>query len=493
MPTRSPTSTFLERCTAETIRLEPSSPIALRRVVADTALGDGTTLRVGDTVTIDLLAANRDLSVWGDHAEAFDPYREAPEGVAPSGLSFGHGMHHCIGAELAAGATRRATGDDERLWGLVPIVGAVAVRQRLPGRPDAAPPEPDDVDGPALLRPLPRIARVSGGGAVIDVHAHVMLEARLGAAGESRPGIETAATAARVFRVGRLRLDGVDYRGTAFMDVDVAPRPHGRRRHRPPGAHAQPADLVPPPARPDAVAYCEAHNDALGRPRRRPPRPVVGAGPAAGAGPAGRRRRTGASASASACAAARSAPTPASPSTTRAGPRSGRGPRTSACRCSCTRLRRAPTGRPTNGCGRHGFDLHGGFCRRGDPRGRGADLRRRARTHPRPRRLCVATAAARRRCFSAARVAPWPLGRAGPATPPMSTAGCAGLWFDTHVGSDAAVAALVDGGRHRPAGARHQLRRLGRRRRRPARAGAGTPRRQRPTPVARITQARCRR
>lgn len=113
--------TFLERCTAETIRLEPSSPIALRRVMADTTLADGTELAVGDTVTIDLLAANRDPVVWGDHADAFNPYRDAPDGVAPWGLSFGHGMHHCIGAELAAGATRRSVADEDRLWGLVPI------------------------------------------------------------------------------------------------------------------------------------------------------------------------------------------------------------------------------------------------------------------------------------------------------------------------------------------------------------------------------------
>jgi cytochrome P450 len=130
---------FLERCASETIRLEPSSPIALRRVVADTTLGDGTALRVGDTVTIDLLAANRDPAVWGDRADGFDPFREAPEGVAPWGLSFGHGMHHCIGAELAAGATRRSAADDDRLWGLVPISVQWLFRNGCRPDPDEAP------------------------------------------------------------------------------------------------------------------------------------------------------------------------------------------------------------------------------------------------------------------------------------------------------------------------------------------------------------------
>lgn len=130
---------FLDRCTAETIRLEPSSPIALRRVVTDTTLADGTALRVGDTVTIDLLAANRDPAVWGARADEFDPYRDAPEGVAPWGLSFGHGMHHCIGAELAAGATRRAASGDDRLWGLVPVSVQWLFRNECRSDPAEAP------------------------------------------------------------------------------------------------------------------------------------------------------------------------------------------------------------------------------------------------------------------------------------------------------------------------------------------------------------------
>ena len=112
---------FIQRCTNETVRLEPSSPIALRRADEDVSLPDGTELSAGDEVTIDLLAVNRDPDVWGTEADAFDPHRETPEGVAAWGLSFGHGMHHCIGQDLAAGAVLRGDGADERLWGLVPV------------------------------------------------------------------------------------------------------------------------------------------------------------------------------------------------------------------------------------------------------------------------------------------------------------------------------------------------------------------------------------
>ncbi len=139
---------FLQACTSETIRLEPSSPVALRRAVVDTTLADGTELRAGDDVTIDLLATNRDPDVFGPDADAFDPHRGAPEGAAAWGLSFGHGMHHCIGQDLAAGAVLRADGGSERLWGLVPV----SVRWLFANgcRPD---PTAEPVPDPTTARP----------------------------------------------------------------------------------------------------------------------------------------------------------------------------------------------------------------------------------------------------------------------------------------------------------------------------------------------------
>ena len=42
-------------------------------------------------------------SVFGVDADVFLPERRLPEGVPRPGVSFGHGMHHCIGQELAVG------------------------------------------------------------------------------------------------------------------------------------------------------------------------------------------------------------------------------------------------------------------------------------------------------------------------------------------------------------------------------------------------------
>ena len=94
---------FLQRCVHETVRLQPSSPIAMRWALADVDLPGGVHVPTGARLTIDLMAVNRDPEVFGDDADAFDPHRVLGPGVAPWGLSFGLGMHACIGQDLAAG------------------------------------------------------------------------------------------------------------------------------------------------------------------------------------------------------------------------------------------------------------------------------------------------------------------------------------------------------------------------------------------------------
>jgi cytochrome P450 len=130
---------FLQRCVHETVRLQPSSPVAMRWALEDLELRDGRRVAAGDKVVIDLMAANRDPSAFGPEADRFDPHRRPAPGAAPWGLSFGLGMHACIGQELAAGLDPAVTGDgEEHLHGLVPV----AVRAVLDAgaRPDPADP-----------------------------------------------------------------------------------------------------------------------------------------------------------------------------------------------------------------------------------------------------------------------------------------------------------------------------------------------------------------
>lgn len=57
----------------------------------------GCTIRKGDVLLASLPGANRDPQFAGEAPEEFDPFRVPESGH----LAFGHGMHRCIGAELA--------------------------------------------------------------------------------------------------------------------------------------------------------------------------------------------------------------------------------------------------------------------------------------------------------------------------------------------------------------------------------------------------------
>ena len=56
---------FVQRCMHESLRLNPASPVALRRPLQDVKLSDGILLNEGTEVTLDLMAANRDYEIFG--------------------------------------------------------------------------------------------------------------------------------------------------------------------------------------------------------------------------------------------------------------------------------------------------------------------------------------------------------------------------------------------------------------------------------------------
>jgi cytochrome P450 len=111
---------WVQRAIHETVRLEPSSPVAMRWALADLTLPDGTAVPKGSKVIIDLMSVNRDPDVFGADAAEFNPYRSLPSGVLPYGLSFGSGMHACIGQDLAAGVLPvDGHAQPEHIYGLV--------------------------------------------------------------------------------------------------------------------------------------------------------------------------------------------------------------------------------------------------------------------------------------------------------------------------------------------------------------------------------------
>lgn len=81
----------------ETLRWAPSiANLPLRYAVEEIELHDGVTIACGDAILATYAAAGRDPGRHGGDAHHFDPAR-----VDKDHLSFGHGVHYCIGAPLA--------------------------------------------------------------------------------------------------------------------------------------------------------------------------------------------------------------------------------------------------------------------------------------------------------------------------------------------------------------------------------------------------------
>ena len=78
----------------EALRFEPIADSTTRIAVADTEI-NGNPIAQGSIIEPMIAAANRDPAVF----EAPDQYR--PERTGPRMLSFGHGIHTCLGAALA--------------------------------------------------------------------------------------------------------------------------------------------------------------------------------------------------------------------------------------------------------------------------------------------------------------------------------------------------------------------------------------------------------
>ena len=107
--------------------------------------------------------------------------------------------------------------------------------------------------------------------AVIDVHAHVRLQATTGAAGRHGPEFGTDENGKPWYRVGNYRLVGVKHTGSPFTDPEL-------RLARMREAHIDFQVLSPSPLTyfhhielPEALAFCQRHNNAMAELVRRYP------------------------------------------------------------------------------------------------------------------------------------------------------------------------------------------------------------------------------
>jgi cytochrome P450 len=102
---------FLHRAAAESFRLHQTSPARFRAAVRDVTLSTGRRVAKDEMVALHAPPANVQTEVFGADARLFNPKREIPKGMQPWGMTFGLGVHTCLGRNLVTGIMNR--GDDK--------------------------------------------------------------------------------------------------------------------------------------------------------------------------------------------------------------------------------------------------------------------------------------------------------------------------------------------------------------------------------------------
>jgi cytochrome P450 len=132
----------LQRFVLESMRLHPSSPEAWRRAEADITLASGQVVPTGDKVVIDLQTANRDTTVFGEDAADFNPLRTIAGRVSRAGMSFGGGMHVCLGMNLVAGTMLRegeTPNPDNHQFGTITLIIKELIERGMRPNPESPP------------------------------------------------------------------------------------------------------------------------------------------------------------------------------------------------------------------------------------------------------------------------------------------------------------------------------------------------------------------
>ncbi len=134
---------FCQRVVHETLRLRPTTPRARRLAEVDTRVS-GHDIREGGVVLLDLVSANRDVSVFGSDADAFNPDRVLDAKVPRWGHSFGAGPHICPGRAVAGGLPQdgQESRIQEHLFGLI----ALMLQRTVQAEPRRHPVKPQERD-----------------------------------------------------------------------------------------------------------------------------------------------------------------------------------------------------------------------------------------------------------------------------------------------------------------------------------------------------------
>jgi cytochrome P450 len=105
---------FLQSAVGEAVRLHPPIPAQLRCALREVRLSTGRVIAEGEQIALDLNGIDRDPAFFGKNADRFDPHRDGPATLHRYGVSFGQGVHACLGRRLAIGAGNGRVEEGER-------------------------------------------------------------------------------------------------------------------------------------------------------------------------------------------------------------------------------------------------------------------------------------------------------------------------------------------------------------------------------------------
>ncbi|MEH6611104.1 MAG: cytochrome P450 [Halioglobus sp.] len=132
----------LQKFVLESMRLHPASPEGWRETDQEVTLTEGKELRVGDDIVLDLQAANRDKDVFGVDAAEYNPFRDRVARTSPAGLSFGGGIHVCLGMNLVAGTLLKTDAEydpENHQYGTITLILREMLRRGASPDPDQPP------------------------------------------------------------------------------------------------------------------------------------------------------------------------------------------------------------------------------------------------------------------------------------------------------------------------------------------------------------------